>query len=125
VGIVKSIIAGFIVASAVAVLTLASALDADARVRGLFRPHASFHGRHFGHPFHGERGRNDMSAYPFFGGLYAVPPYTSDNLIGYPALERVVFVPEALRALTCQHSVQTVTVAAEAGGTRDITITRC
>jgi hypothetical protein len=136
VGIVKSIIAGLIVAAAVAVLTLASVRDADARARGLFRPHASFHrghfyshhGNHFGHQFadyfHGDRGR-DLGAYPFFGGLYAVPPYTADDATGYPALERVVFVPEAPRALTCQHSVQTVTVAAEAGGTRDITVTRC
>jgi hypothetical protein len=137
VGIVKSIIAGFIVASAVAVLTLASALNADARARGLFRPHASFHGRHFANHFGNNfgnhfanqfadhRGRYDLSAFPFGGGLYGVPPDMAENVTGYPALERVVFVPEAPRALTCQHSVQTVTVAAEAGGTRDITITRC
>ena len=58
-------------------------------------------------------------------GYYAVPPYASGNVITYVTPERVVFVPQAPVALTCKHSVETVTVPAEAGGTREITITRC
>jgi hypothetical protein len=71
------------------------------------------------------RPRGNFSQWPLFGGYYAVPPYASDNIITYAAPERVVFVAVPPRALSCKHSVQTVTVPAELGGTRDITITRC
>lgn len=54
-----------------------------------------------------------------------MPPYASDNIITYAAPERVVFVAVPPRALSCHHSMQTVTVPAELGGTREITITRC
>jgi len=77
---------------------------------------------------HQARPRGNFGQWPLYGGFYTVPPYASDNIITiitYAAPERVVFVPLAPQALTCKHSVQTITVPAELGGTRDITITRC
>jgi hypothetical protein len=74
---------------------------------------------------HRARPLGNFSQWPLFGGYYAVPPYASDNIITYAAPERVVFVAVPPRALSCKHSVQTVTVPAELGGTREITITRC
>jgi hypothetical protein len=74
---------------------------------------------------HRTRPRGNFGQWPLFGGYYAVPPYASDNIITYATPERVVFVAVPPRALSCHHSVQTVTVPAELGGTREITITRC
>jgi hypothetical protein len=106
-----------------------------ANARGGFGPHSS-HSSHFSGPgsftgpglsrhFHQARPRGNFGQWPLFGGYYAVPPYASDNIITYAPPERVVFVAVPPRALSCKHSVQTVTVPAELGGTRDITITRC
>jgi hypothetical protein len=86
--------------------------------------------RHQARPF------SNFSQWPLFGGYgyngyngyngyYEVPPYVSDNNITYAAPERVVYVAVPPRALTCKRSVQAVTVPAELGGTREITITRC
>ncbi len=69
---------------------------------------------------HGQYGQ-----WPLYGGIAIVPPDVSDNLMIDETPETVVFVPEPPRSLSCQHSQQIVTVPAEQGGTRQITITRC
>ncbi len=64
--------------------------------------------------------------WPFFGGgIVAVPPYANLNPVSYVAPPTVVYVPLPPQALTCHRTRETVTVAAEAGGTRQITVTRC
>lgn len=113
----------FIVAASVALAAVAFGPGANARGGG----HHSTHGvrGHFSNHLHAARPQNAVNAWPFYGGLYALPSYASQS-VAYPApVERIVFVPEAPRALACKHSVNTVTVTAEAGGTRDITVTRC
>jgi hypothetical protein len=62
--------------------------------------------------------------YPLFGGFAPSTPYYP------PYIERTSLAvsvppPEPPYALTCQHSVQTITVPSEEGGTREIRITRC
>jgi hypothetical protein len=75
--------------------------------------------RNFGQwPFYG-------GSWPLYGGLYDVPPYGFGNDLTYSTPERVIYVPLPPIALTCKHSESTVTVPAEAGGMREITITRC
>jgi hypothetical protein len=71
---------------------------------------------------------------PLYGGFIAVPAYPSDGLFGYPP--NAPFAPdgpaaadypgEATPAQGCQNPThRTVTVPAEAGGTKEITITYC
>jgi len=125
-----AIIAVFVVAM---LLVLPPAPVANARGGfGAHSPHSShfsgsgfFTGPGLSRHLHRARPHGNFSQLPLFGGYYAVPPYASDNIITYATAERVVFVAVPPRALSCKHSVQTVTVPAELGGTRDITITRC
>jgi hypothetical protein len=129
----KIIHAAIIVVSVVAMLLLAPASPV-ANARGGFGAH-SFHSSHFSGPGlftgpglsrHLHQGpRVNFSQWPLFGGYYAVPPYASDSIITYATPERVVFVAVPPRALSCKHSVEKMTVPAELGGTREITITRC
>ena len=130
----KIIHAAIIAVFAMAMLLLAPA-SSVVNARGGFGGHSS-HSSHFSGPglFVGPglsrhrqqaRPRGNFSQWPLFGGYYAVPPYASDNIITYAMPERIVFVAVPPRALTCKRSVQTVTVPAELGGTREITITRC
>lgn len=132
---------GIVLAAGLALLTLTIASDANARgglaTRGASAPrglHYVVHPRNLLERHHaGQFGRR-FNAWPFYGtgyswpaygGLYAVPPYTAGdgNTAVFP--ERVVFVPVPPSAITCKHSVETLTVRAEAGGTRDITVFRC
>jgi hypothetical protein len=130
----KTIHAAILVVSAVVLLALAPAMPVANAAKG-FGAHSS-HSSHFsGHGLfsnqglsthrHQARPNGNFSQWPLFGGYYAVPPYASDNIITYVTPERVVFVAVPPRALSCHRSVEKVTVPAEAGGTRDITITRC
>jgi hypothetical protein len=116
----KLVHAAVIVASALAMLSLAP-LQAGAKA------HAS-HGFHFSNRLHAAHHNGAYGAYgawPFYGGgIVAVPPYAPENAVSY-APATVVYVPLPPQALTCHRSRQTVTVPAEAGGTRQITVTRC
>lgn len=121
--------AAIIAVFAMAMLLLVPAAPVAIAWGGGFGAHSS-HSSHFsGHGLsrhlHRARPRGNFGQWPLFGGYYAVPPYASDNIITYATPERVVFVAVPPRELSCKHSVQTVTVPAELGGTRDITITRC
>ena len=131
----KIIHAAIIAVFAMAMLLLAPAAPVVNARGGGFGAHSS-HSSHLSGPGlfsgpglsrhgHQARLRGNFSPWPLFGGYYAVPPYASDNIVTYATPERVVFVAVPPRALSCKHSVQTVTVPAELGGTRDITITRC
>jgi len=117
----KLVHAAVIVASALAMLSLAP-LQAGAKA------HAS-HGFHFSNRLHAAHHNGAYGAYgawPFYGGgIVAVPPYAPVNSVNYVSEPTIVYVPLPPRALTCHRSRATVTVPAEAGGTKQITITRC
>jgi hypothetical protein len=83
----------------------------------------SAHG-HSGHSFHHGFNRHFFGAWLYYGGYVVAPDYAPTQ--SHAALPtRVIYVPEPPQALQCHHSVQTVTVPAEAGGTRAVTVTRC
>jgi hypothetical protein len=106
----------------------ASAMLLLAPLEAVAGPHGGgfgAHSFHFTSHFRSARHHGAFGRWPLFGGLVAVPPYASDNIVTYVTPETVVFVPEPPRALSCHRSQQTVTVPSEAGGTREITITRC
>jgi hypothetical protein len=123
----KMIHAVIVFMSALAMLLLAPlGLAANARSGGFGAHTFHFAGLHrSASHLHSARSRGAFGQWPFFGGIVAVPPYASDNILTYAMPERVVFVPEPPRALSCHHSQETVTVPSEEGGTRQITITRC
>jgi hypothetical protein len=78
---------------------------------------------HGGHAhYHGHR-RGVFGAWPYYGGYVAAPAYAPAYT--YAQRPEVIYVAEPPRALSCHHSEQTVTVPAEAGGTRTITVDRC
>jgi hypothetical protein len=89
------------------------------------------HAFHFSNRLHAAHRHGTYGGYgayysPFYSGaLVAVPPYAADASMTYAPPPAVVYVAEPPRALTCHRSRQTVTVPAEAGGTRQITVTRC
>ena len=86
------------------------------------------HAFHFSNRLHAghHRGANGAGTWPFYGGgIVAVPPYAPVNSVNYVSEPTIVYVPLPPRALTCHRSRATVTVPAEAGGTKQITITRC
>jgi hypothetical protein len=119
----KAFQAAIIGASVVAVMLLAPAAPvANARGGGL-GGHA-IGGSHFPTRLHAARPRGNFNQWPLYGGYYAVPPDVPQT-VTYVTPERIVFVPEPPRALSCKHSVEKVTVPAEAGGMREITVTRC
>jgi hypothetical protein len=139
-GVMKTIHAAILVAAAATIFALAPAVTAaDARGASFGgrsfngAPHFFRHGQRFlrPHPFNNfARSFNNYSRSPLLGGYgygyYAVPPYASDSqAITYLPPDRVVLVSEPPRALACKHSIERVTVPAEAGGTRDVTVTRC
>lgn len=91
------------------------------------KAHAA-HGFHFSNHLHAGHHHGAYGAYysPFYsGGIVAVPPYAPTADMTYTPAPTVVYVPLPPQALTCHRSRQTVTVPAEAGGTRQITVTRC
>ena len=79
---------------------------------------------HFSNRLHGAG--HHGGGWPFFGGgIVAVPPYVPVDAVNYAAPPRIVYVPLPPRALTCHRTRETVTVPAQAGGTTQITVTRC
>jgi hypothetical protein len=129
---VKKIHAAIIVIFVVAMLLLVPMPPVANAHSGGFGGHSShfsgaglFTGPGLSSHLHQARPHGNFSQWPLFGGYYAVPPYASDNIVTYATPERIVFVAVPPRTLSCKHSVEKVTVPAELGGTRDITITRC
>jgi hypothetical protein len=103
------------IAASLAILLPAS-LQTAAHARH-FRFSNRLHAAHHGHA---------PGGWPFFsGGIVAVPPYAPVNWANYAAPPSIIYVPVPPRALTCHRTRETVTVPVQAGGTRQITITRC
>lgn len=104
-------------------------------------PHGSgfgMHSPHFSNHFRPANRNRAFNQFPLYGGLYAFPPYTYDNMgsymggyLGGYAIDNsasppaIIYVAEPPQALGCTKSQQIKTVPSESGGTRDITITRC
>jgi hypothetical protein len=88
------------------------------------------HAFHFSNRLHAAHHHGTYGGYsayysPFYSGaVVAVPPYDGASMTYAPAPE-VVYVAVPPQALTCHRSRETVTVPTEAGGTRQITVTRC
>ncbi len=110
-----------IVLSTLAALIFAPA-EFSANAHGSGSGMHSFHsGQHFRHGRHNNRS-NQWAPY---GGLYALPPYGYDPNVGSAQPANVVYMLGSPRARSCQYVRETVTVPAEGGGTRDVTVTRC
>ena len=112
----KTIHAAIVVASALAMILLAP-LQLAANAHGA-------HAFHFSNHFRASRHHGAYGAYggwPLYGGVVAVPPYMPEDTATYAPPATVVYVPEPPQALSCHHSEQTVTVPAEAGGTKQLT----
>jgi hypothetical protein len=79
-------------------------------------------------PWNGRRGNGPYGAFnaPFYGGgVFAASSDDSGLVVNSTELPAVVYVALPPQALSCHRSRETVTVPAEAGGTKAITITRC
>lgn len=118
----KTVPAVIVAASALAMLLL-TPLQLAAHARGSRAFH--FSGR-----LHAAQHHRAQGAWPFYGGFYGgglavVPSYAADAVVTYPPPAQVVYVPVPPLSLSCHRSQQTVTVPAEAGGTRQVTVTRC
>ena len=89
----------------------------------------NFHFGKFRHHFRHNRNFNQWPWYWGYGyGYYEYPPnsYSYDNNnAGYAQPSNVVYMLGSPPARSCQYTKETVTVPAEGGGTRDITVTRC
>jgi len=83
--------------------------------------HSIHFGKHFRHGHHNNR----FNQWAPYGGLYALPLYNYDSEASSAQPANVVYMPGPSRARTCQYVRETVTVPAEGGGTRDVTVTRC
>jgi len=121
----KTIHAAIVAASALAMLLLAP-LHLVARAHAAHAHGA--HAFHFSNHFRATRHHHDhgtFGGWPFYGGIETIPPYAAENVMTYAQPAAVVYVPEPQLSLGCHHSRETVTVPAEAGGTRQITVTRC
>ncbi len=64
-------------------------------------------------------------AAPFYGDAAVLDSDMSGNVITSAPPAQIAHLPEAPQALSCHHSEQVVTVPAEGGGTRQVTVTRC
>ena len=110
----QAAIVGFALAGTALLL---APLPATARWHGF--PRAGLHRGHLYTP---------AAPWPFYGyggygGYVALPDYAPE-IVSYAA-PPVPIVMQAPRVLNCQRSREVVTVPAEAGGTREITVTRC
>ena len=119
--VMKKVHTAIVLISALGALLLAP-LAVMANAYGLrFGAHSIHSTRHFGSAH-----RNGAyGQWPLYGGIVAVAPDASDNIMTYAMPEDVAFVPEPSRTLSCHHSQEIVTAPSEQGGTRQITITRC
>lgn len=107
--------------SALAALIFApSAFSANAHGSG-----SGMHSFHFGKHFRHSRHNNRFNQWAPYGGVYAAPSYGYDPNVGSAPPANVVYMLESPRARSCQYIKETVTVPAEGGGTRDVTVTRC
>ena len=104
--------AAAVVASVLAMILLAPPDTASARGGGA-------HGLHFSAHHHSAR---HLARHRFrhYGGYVALSPY--EPAVTYALPLPVEFVRESY---SCRYDRQVVTVAAEQGGTRQITVTRC
>ncbi|HZQ11486.1 MAG TPA: hypothetical protein VFB31_01610 [Pseudolabrys sp.] len=95
---------------------LVAALPAEAL--GIVRAHPRLHHHGFAHRL--------VAPFPYgdYGGYIATAPYGDQPAVTYVAAPEPIIV-QPPRVLSCQRSEQVVTVPAEAGGTRDIRVTRC
>jgi hypothetical protein len=123
----KSYVASACVALALAMLSLAP-FEAAARSggRGLSASRGGFQAlRHGGFRAHRPRG---FRHWPLWGGYIATLPsydYGPDDIGEFPFQLFVAPPPPPPRSLDCKRSRTTVTVPSEAGGTREIVVTRC
>ena len=105
--------AAAVVASVLAMLILAPPEAANARGGGA-------HGFHFSAHHHHSARHLARHRFPLYSGYLILPPY--DAAVAYALPQPFVLVSEAR---SCRYDRQVVTVAAEQGGTRQITVTRC
>jgi hypothetical protein len=70
-------------------------------------------------------GYSQWPRYDGFYGGYIATSSDGPGAVSYVIPERVIYVPLPPQALTCKHSVEKVSVPAEGGGMREITVTRC
>jgi len=117
----------------VAGLVFAVPVNDAARARG-----AGFGGggAHFSHGFSFAHQRGGFGRFrqpywwsrygwwPGYGGYIDVPPYEAAGY-GYAPPAFVYVTPNAEVAPSCVRSQETVTVASESGGTRQVSVTRC
>ena len=104
--------AAAVAASVLAMMLLAPPDAASARGGGA-------HSLHFLGHHHSAR-HLARHRFPYYGGYLMLPPY--DASVTYALPQPFVFVSESR---PCRYDRQVVTVAAEQGGTRQVTITRC
>ena len=105
--------AAAVAAAVLATMLLAPPQAANARAGGA-------HGLHFSAHHHHSARRLARHRLPLYGGYVALSPYEPN--VTYALPQPIVFVSEQR---SCRYDRQVVTVASEAGGTRQITITRC
>jgi hypothetical protein len=101
-----------VVASVLAMMLLVPPDTAMARASGA-------HGFHFPNP-HALARHLARHRFPLYGGYLILPPY--EPAVTYALPQPIEFVREQHN---CRYDRQVVTVASEAGGTRQITVTRC
>ena len=105
------------------VALICAPLDIPARAHGSGFGMRSFHPFHVGRRFRHAHHQRNLNQWQWYGGVYAVPPYENSDTQAQPT--SFVYVVEPPRVRSCQYVRETVTVPAESGGTRDITVTRC
>jgi hypothetical protein len=121
------------VAVAVSALLLLAPSPAGAGPHGPAAAHFTGHGHGITGHHHSFSGRPHMrhspgnGAYGAFygGGIVAATPDDSGSVVNDVELPTVIYVALPPQALSCHRSREIVSVPAEAGGTKAITITRC
>jgi len=117
----KTVNAAIVAASALLLLLTPLQLAAKAAPHALHAHHFFAH-LHQGHHHRAYGAYGAYGAWPLYGDI---PSYTVDAGMSSALPAQIIYVPERPAALGCHHSEQTVTVPAEAGGTRQVTVTRC
>lgn len=111
--------------AALAVLALVQPdIAANARGGGMggHSFHVSGHFRAFHHHGHGHFARRNQSQWPWYGYYYTLPSDVS-AAGGVTSSVPVMYVP--IRVASCHKVQEAMTVPAEEGGTRQVTVTRC
>ena len=114
------------------VALLCAPLGLPANAHGSGGHGSGMHGTHFlhiGKNFRNAHLRRNFNQVPWwYGGYYAYPSGSYDNNNnnnGYAQPSNVIYVLGSASVRSCQYIKETVTVPAESGGTREITVTRC